>query len=418
VPIAGVSMQDCVDLARRLGERVGKELKIPVYLYEAAATRPGRVNLEDIRRGQYEGLKAEIKTDRERKPDFGPARLGPAGATVIGARQPLIAFNVYLDTEDVDIAKAIAKYIRQSSGGLPCVKALGMLVEGKAQVSMNLTNYRQTSVARVVEEIRRAAKKHKVKIHHSELVGLIPQEALTDMAAWYLQLDGFRPDQVLEQRLYEAMQETGPATQASFLDDLAAGTAAPGGGSAAAYSGAMGAALVAMVARLTIGRKKYAEVEAQMNEILNQAELLRAALGRAVREDSLAFEEVMAAFRLPKESVEQETVRNQAIEKATLQAAQVPLSVAEKAVKVMALAERVVSLGNLNAITDGASGSAMARTALIAAGYNVRINVASLQGKTAGDLLLNKLNTLEERAARIEKQVQKSLKERGGLSLA
>ncbi len=154
VPISGVSMEDCIQMARRLGERVGRELNIPVYLYEEAATRPERVNLENIRRGQYEGLKTEIETNPDRQPDFGPAQLGPAGATVIGARHPLIAYNVYLDSDDVSIAKAIAKKIRQSSGGLPSVKALGMLVEGRAQVSMNLTNFRQTSVRTVVEAIR------------------------------------------------------------------------------------------------------------------------------------------------------------------------------------------------------------------------------------------------------------------------
>lgn len=277
VPISGVTMEECITLARRLGERVGQELAIPVYLYEEAATRPERVNLENIRRGQYEGLKDEIKTNPERKPDYGPAHLGPAGATVIGARHPLIAFNVYLTSEDVSIAKAIAKTIRQSSGGLPCVKALGMLVEGRAQVSMNLTDYRRTPVARVVEVIRKEAGKHHVEIHHSELVGLIPQEALTDIAAWYLQLDSFKPEQVLEQRLYEVSTQDSRAAGASFLDGLAAGTATPGGGAAAAYSGAMAAALVAMCARLTVGKKKYAEVEAQMKEILKQAERARAA---------------------------------------------------------------------------------------------------------------------------------------------
>ncbi len=426
VPITDVSMSDCVSIALRLGKRVGKELKIPVYLYEEAAMRPERQNLEDIRRGQYEGLKAEIKTNTERKPDYGPARLGPAGATVIGARHPLVAFNVYLDTDDVAIAKAIAKAIRQSSGGLPCVKALGMLVEGRAQVSMNLTNYHQSAIAHVVEMIRHEAARYGVGIHHSELVGLIPQEALMEAAAWYLQLDGFKPEQILEQRLYEAVQgsmlkvegSTFNLQPATFLDALASSAPTPGGGSAAAYAGAMAAGLVAMVAKLTIGKNKYAAVEAQMTEILNQAEKLRADLTVAVDEDSAAFEGVMAAFKLAKDTPAQETDRNKAIEAATLTAAQVPLSVAQKAVMVMALAERSVALGNLNAITDAASAAAMARAALSAAGYNVRINVASLHDKAAGDKLLTQLHTLEARAAKLEKDVQKSLKERGGLSLA
>ena len=418
VPISGVSMEDCVAMARRLGERVGRELNLPVYLYEEAATTPKRVNLENIRHGQYESLKLEIETRPERKPDFGPAHLGPAGATVIGARHPLVAYNVYLNTNDLAVAKAIAKGLRLSSGGYRYVKALGMLVEGMAQVSMNLTNFRQTPVFRVVETVRREAARYGVSIHHSELVGLIPQEALIDSAVWYLQLDGFNADQILEQRLYAAAAESGAATENSFLDDLAAATPTPGGGSAAAHAGAMGAALVAMVARLTVGKKKYAAVDAQMTEILNQAERLRRELTAAVDEDSAAFEAVLAAFKLPKDTPEEQLVRAQAIEKATLSAASVPLNVAQRSVSVMALAERVVELGNLNAISDGASAAAMARAALTSAGYNVRINVNSLADRSSGDTLISQLHTLEGKAARLERNVHKFIQERGGFSLA
>src|SRR3990172_1185993 len=168
VPLAEVSMQDCVEIARRVGQRVGEELGIPVYLYEQAATRPERQNLENLRRGQYEGLKSEIETNPERAPDFGPAHLGAAGATVIGARQPLVAFNVYLTSEDVAIAKKVAAAVRSSSGGLRYVKALGLFVDGRAQVSMNLVDYRHTPLARVVEFIRREAQRYGVSIHHSE----------------------------------------------------------------------------------------------------------------------------------------------------------------------------------------------------------------------------------------------------------
>jgi glutamate formiminotransferase len=203
VPIARVTMADCVEIARRLGERVGRELSIPVYLYEEAAARPERRNLADVRRGEYEGLKAEIEDDPHRAPDFGPARMGKAGATAIGARPPLVAFNVYLNTDDVAIAKAIARAVRHSSGGLRYVKALGLLVEGRAQVSMNLTDYRQTPIYRVVEMIRREAARYGVTIASSEVVGLIPNEALVDAAQFYLQLDGFSSDQILENRLAE-----------------------------------------------------------------------------------------------------------------------------------------------------------------------------------------------------------------------
>lgn len=201
IPLREMEMADCVALARQLGQRVGEELQIPVYLYEAAATRPDRVNLADIRRGEYEGLKAEIATNPDRRPDFGPARLGSAGATVIGARTFLIAFNVYLTTADVEIARKIAKTIRGSAGGLRYVKALGLSVNGKAQVSMNLTDFEKTPIHVAVELIRREAQRYGVAIESSELIGLVPQQALLDAAAWYLQLDNFRPDMVLENRL-------------------------------------------------------------------------------------------------------------------------------------------------------------------------------------------------------------------------
>jgi glutamate formiminotransferase len=201
VPISGVTMEECVALARRLGERVGRELEIPVYLYEFAATRPERQNLAHIRQGGYEVLKDTIATDPTRAPDFGPARVGKAGATVIGARPPLIAFNIYLTTDDVEIAKKIALTVRHSGGGLAHVKALGMLVKGQAQVSMNFTDYTRTPIHQAVEMIRREAARYGVAVHHSELVGLIPQAALIDAARWYLQLDEFTPEQILETRL-------------------------------------------------------------------------------------------------------------------------------------------------------------------------------------------------------------------------
>ncbi|HEX5838883.1 MAG TPA: glutamate formimidoyltransferase, partial [Anaerolineales bacterium] len=228
VPLSDATMDECIAMARRLGERVGSELSIPVYLYEAAAARPERVNLENIRKGQYEGLKTEIESDPERAPDYGPAKLGTAGATVIGARNPLIAFNVYLTTSDVDIAKKIARAVRQSSGGMRYVKGLGLLVEGRAQVSMNLTNFRETPVARVVEMIRREAQRYGVGIHHSELVGLIPQDALTDAAVWYMQLDQFDKEQILESRLFESHASTPNENGPSFVEELAAPTPTPG----------------------------------------------------------------------------------------------------------------------------------------------------------------------------------------------
>lgn len=201
IPVRGVTMDDCVQLARRLGQRIGEELSIPVYLYEQAATRPGRQNLADVRKGEFEGIREVIGVDPAHEPDFGPRSMGKAGATAVGARAFLIAFNVYLNTDNVEIAKKIAKTVRHSSGGLRYVKALGLLVNDQAQVSMNLTDFHQTPIHLVVEMIRREATRHGVMISHTELVGMAPQQALLDVAAWYLQLDSFNSDLVLENRL-------------------------------------------------------------------------------------------------------------------------------------------------------------------------------------------------------------------------
>jgi glutamate formiminotransferase/formiminotetrahydrofolate cyclodeaminase len=419
-------MEECIAIAQRLGQRVGGELSIPVYLYEAAATRAERANLENIRKGQYEGLKAEIESDINRKPDYGPSKLGAAGATVIGARNPLIAFNIYLTTDDVSIAKKIAKAVRHSSGGLRYVKGLGLLVDGRAQISMNLTNFHDTPIARAVEFVRREAQRYGVGIHHSELVGLIPQEALVDAAVWYTQLDQFDKEQILESRLFDGGPQTidGPSSMVngqtpprpvSFLDELAAASAAPGGGSAAAYAAAMGAGLVAMVSGLTIGKKKYAEVEAEMRAIRVMAESLRAELTQSVEDDSSAFEAVMGAFQLPKDTEEQKSIRAAAIFNSTLNAAHVPLHVCEDVVKVMELALKCAQHANLNAISDSMSGFAMSRAALTAAGYNVRININSLEDKSAGDKMLKELAELEEEADKLEKEIRAVMKERGGI---
>jgi glutamate formiminotransferase / formiminotetrahydrofolate cyclodeaminase len=415
VPLSGVDIKECVQMAHRLGERVGHELKIPVYLYESAATRPDRVNLEDIRRGQYELLKTEIGSNPNRLPDYGPTKLGTAGATIIGARHPLIAFNVFLSTSEVSIAKEIAKAIRHSSGGFRYVKALGMLVDGMAQVSMNLTNFHQTPIHRVIEAIRREAVNFGVTIHHSELIGLIPGEALQEAAAWYLQLNDFNPAQVLENRLGE--ENSVSSSNHDFLQAIAAGTPTPGGGSAAAYTGALAASLVAMVCRLTIGKKKYEAVEPEMQEILTQAEILRNDLSRSVTEDALAFESIMAALKLPKEIEDQRRIRAEALEISTLKATQEPLKTVEMVVKILSLAERCVSIGNINAITDSATAFSLGYASLRSAGYNVRINLKNISNKALGETILNHLINLEENAEKITTIIRKSLQVRGDLLL-
>jgi glutamate formiminotransferase/formiminotetrahydrofolate cyclodeaminase len=421
VPISDVTMPDCVEMARRLGRRVGTELNIPVYLYEAAAARPDRQNLENIRRGQYEVLKEEIGTVPDRQPDFGPARLTGAGATVIGARALLVAFNVYLTTDEVAIAQKIAKAIRNSSGGLRYVKAMGILVEGRAQVSMNLTDFQQTPIARVVEMVRREAARYGVGVHHSELVGLAPQQSLVDAAVWYLQLDQFEPGQILESKLCTVLSAR-PATGTQpagpdFLDELASGKPTPGGGSAAAHTGAAAAALVAMVARLTVGKKKYAAVEAQMWPLIEAAEAHRQALTQAVEQDAAAFEKYMEAARLPKDAPEQQTARAAALETAMLHAARVPLETARRAVAVIELAVQAATLGNVNAISDAGTAAALARAALTGAGLNVRTNTLNLADRAIADRLVGEIVDLEIQASAYEAQLKQTLRERGHLQL-
>jgi len=416
VPISGITMADCIQMAQRLGKRVGEQLSIPVYLYEEAASRPERQNLENIRKGQYEGLKADILVNPERKPDFGPSKLGTAGATVIGARAPLIAFNIYLTTNDLSIAQKIAKAMRHSSGGFRFIKAMGVMVDERAQVSMNMTNFRQTPMARVIEAVRREADRYGVGIHHSELVGLIPQDALIDAAVWYSQLDGFKAEQILENRLYEVAQsEAAQKSRFEFLDQLASADPTPGGGSAAAYAAASAAALVAMVGKVTLGKKKYAEVEPQMHQMIRQAEELKLQLQDAVAEDAASFDAFLQAVRLPKDSADQLDIRATAMEAATLQAARVPYHSAELSLEVMKLALVAAELGNLNAISDALSASALAAGGLKSAAANVRINIHNLEHPDAANDLITKVLYMVEESKQLEEKILAHFLKRTGI---
>ena len=408
IPIRDISMTECVEMAHRVGERVGAELGIPVFFYEEAARLPERKRLELIRKGEYEELKKDIGVDPARKPDCGPEILGPAGATVIGAREFLIAYNVNLTTDDESIAKKIAKTVRQSSGGLPFVKALGMTVDGRAQVSMNLTNYKETPIPVVVEAIRKEAQGYGVGIHNSELVGLIPQEAMIQTAVWYTQMELFSPEQVLEQKMYAALASE---EKEDFLEEVASGKPTPGGGSAAAYVGALAAGLVSMVARLTMGKKGYSSIEKDMEQLLVEAEELRAALLKAVAQDSEAFNQVMAAYRIPKE----ESDREERIQAATLHAAEVPLDVARKTLRVAELALVAVEVGNKNAITDAGAGAALAGAALLSAGYNVRINLISILDPKKKKSLVSAIDEIEAESLEIKTKLREILSNRGGI---
>jgi len=410
VPIRGVTMETCVEMARRLGQRVGEELGIPVYLYERAATRPERENLAVLRQGEYEGLKEVIATDDDRAPDFGPRELGTAGATVIGARAPLIAYNVYLNTDNVEIAKEIAKAIRHYSGGLRFVKALGLLVEGQAQVSMNLTDYTRTPIHRVQEMIRREAARYGCTITRAELVGMIPEQALVDAARWYLQLDLFDPaGQILEWQIQQ--QEQKQLAPEDFISAVASGEPAPGGGAVAALVGALSAALAGMVARTTIGKKRYAEVEAEMKAVASETDVLRGELANLVDADAAAYGEVIEAFRIDRN----DPARADAIEEATIHAAEVPLETARRVIDALGQLKIAARYGNINAASDAAAGAHMARAALEAAALNVLINVGSLRDEAVANRLRDDIAALREQGRNLADEVLSIVEERTGL---
>ncbi len=387
IPVRDVTMDECVALAKTLGERVGRELDIPVYLYARAATRPERERLPDIRKGEFEGLRARIGTDPAADPDYGPKRLHPtAGATAIGARPFLVAYNIYLDTADVTIAKTIAKAIRTSGGGLPAVQANGFDVNGQAQVSMNLLDIDVTPPATVFRAVEEAARARGVAIAKSEIVGLIPERAVIATAAADLKCAD-APDHILEAKIREA---EGP-TLDGWIAELAGANPVPGGGSAAALAGALAAALVAMVARLTVGRKGYAAVEPRTREILAEAETLLVELRRLVDDDAHAYGRVSDAYRIPKDDAR----RAGAIDAALVGAAETPLDVARRAARVAALAVEIGGSGNKNARSDAKVAAGLARAALTGAVENVRVNVAALSDATKGTAQLAEAERLE-----------------------
>jgi glutamate formiminotransferase/formiminotetrahydrofolate cyclodeaminase len=381
IPLEGATMEDCVALARQLGERVGRELEIPVFLYERAATRPDRENLADIRRGEFEAARDEIGKNPNRVPDFGPNRVHPtAGATVIGARPFLVAYNVYLgDKANLPVAKEVAKAVRGSSGGLRYVKGLGLEVDGQAQVSMNLVDTEKTPLHRAYDMVKMEAAAHGVAATWSEIVGLVPERALFEAAARHLQLKQFTPEQVLERKVRAAVQ--GGQSLSGFVSSVAANTPTPGGGSVAAHAGSLAAALAQMVAGLTIGRKKYVAVEGEMKETALAAAAAGNRLAALVEEDAKAYGAVSAAYKLPKEPEEALVARTKAITAALLGAAETPLETARQAAAVVRLAETVATKGNANAVSDAGVAALLADAAVKGAAYNVRINLSALKSE-------------------------------------
>jgi len=379
IPIAGVTIEDCIQLSLKVGEEIASRYQIPVYLYEQSARIPARQDLAYVRRGEFERIREEIRTNPERKPDFGPSEVHPsAGATAVGARFPLVAYNIYLNTSNIKVAQSIARAIRFSSGGLRYVKALGFEIKerNQVQVSMNLTNFEATPVFRVFEMVVREAERHGVTVASSEIVGLVPQKALDACADFYLRLENFSSNQILENRLVDALPQ-GPAL-AEFVSSVASPEAVPGGGSVAAHAASLAAALGEMVAGLTEGRKKYLAVEERVRGIRQRLGEARSELQTLVQEDSEAYMGVMAAARLPKETSGEKTARAEALEQTTRVATEVPLRTARCAAEVLGSLAVLAEIGNQNARSDAAAGAQLAFAALKGAQYNVLINIPGL----------------------------------------
>ncbi len=412
IPISGISIAECVDLAHRLGKRIANELDMAVYLYGNAATAPSRKKLSTIRKGQYELWKEEVATNPARKPDYGPAVPKPSGPTVIGVRPFLIAYNIYLNSDNVEIADKIARAIRFTSGGFRFVQAKGFLVEGQAQVSMNLTHYEKTPIYRVQEMVRREAANYGLLITRAELVGLTPQKALMDSAKYYLQLEDMQDEQVLEYRLTDVDgDKNSDITPYPFIDATASKTPTPGGGSVAALAGALAAALTKMVAGLTIGRRKYADVEADARIVLDEAAEIQKQLTLAIAEDAEAYNQVMAAFRNKKLDAEAKAA---AIEEATIGAGEVPLRVARLSRDAAHLASSIAKIGNKNAATDAAVATIMARAAVQGALLNVRVNAVGLQDRHLAKSWLSQVAVLDAETADMVEKVTAVAAERGG----
>jgi glutamate formiminotransferase/formiminotetrahydrofolate cyclodeaminase len=401
IPLEGSTMEDCVALARQLGERVGRELKIPVYLYERAATTPARENLADVRRGEFEGLREELGKNPARNPDFGPSQIHPTcGAIAIGARPFLVAYNVYLGAaSNLQIAKSVAKAVRGSSGGFKYVKGLGLEVDGQAQVSMNLVDTEKTPLHTAFDFVKMRAEAEGAQVTWSEIVGLVPERVLFDAAASHLQLRQFTPKQVLERQVREVT--SGGESVSGFIASVASSHPVPGGGSVAAHAGALAAALAQMVAGLTIGKKKYAAVDSEMKDAALKAVSLGNTLAALVKRDAEAYARVSEAYKLPKEPADAATRRAEAVTTALLKAAEVPLETARASVEVAQLAALMAEKGNTNAVTDAGVAALLAQAACKGAAYNVRVNVQALDDKSKGEALAREAERLVKKAGEL-----------------
>ncbi len=396
IPVAGVDIAECVALAEALGARIGAELGIPVYLYDHAARSPERKDLAKVRKGQFEGLRELIGKDPARVPDFGPNKIHPtAGATAVGARRQIVNFNLNLDIADMAAGKDIAKRVRASGGGLPCVrgKEIELAARGQVQISTVLTDYKTSSIKRVLDETVRLAAEHGAKVKTTEIVGLLPREALTDFALESLNLEGFKPEvQILESRL-EAVgamsADPGWRRAGALVAEALAGTdATPGGGSAAAVAGEMGCGLGEMALGITLKSKK---LDAARRPELDGA---RAALGvmrgrfdALAADDAAAFDRFMEAMSLPKD----DPARPGRMQAALVHAAEVPLKTAELAAEALATAKKAAPLAGAPVASDINCAIHLLKAAALCAAENVRINLGGIKDAAAAKDLEAKL---------------------------
>ena len=389
VPLEGVTLQDCVALAKLAGREIWSRYHIPVYLYEAAAQRPDRVNLENIRRGQFEGLLLEIGHNPERAPDIGDPVLHPtAGATVVGARKFLVAYNIVLNTRDVDIAKKIAKAVRFSSGGLRYVKAMGVYLDARnlAQVSMNLTDFEQTPMHRAFELVKREAERYGVSIAGSELIGLIPRRAIDMAAEHFLQFENFTAAHVLEKRLEDAFA-AGPTVQAEslaakvepFLAAVSQPTAAPAGGSVVALAASLAACLGQMVAGLSSQRKSQAAYSERLERMFEEFQIAARDLPDTIDRDAAAYEAVMTARKLPRETGREKSVRDKAIQDALQRAVEVPLEIARRSADIFEMLGQLEVICRPSMLSDVHVGRMMASAAVRGALENVDVNLEGIE---------------------------------------
>lgn len=379
IPIMGSTIEDCIELAKKLAERIGKELEIPAYLYDQAAQKPERKNLAKIRKGQFEGLKEIMGKDPERTPDFGPDKIHPTfGAIAVGARHQIVNFNVNLDTGDIDFGKTVAKAIRESGGGLPCVRGAAIMLETKGivQISTVLTDYQTTSILDVVNEIKKYTDPKGIKITGTELIGLTTQDAITDYAVKSLNVENFKPkEQILETQITK-MISTWQSGANKLVEALASSDPTPGGGSAGAVSASMGAGLILMAGSISIKSKKVEESsKSKLKSVLPAVSKIKSELQFLISEDSVSYDMFTKAAKLPKGSPE----RMQAMQNALKYAAEVPLKTAKLSSDLLKLVKPLEKCFSPAVLSDVKCAGYLLEAGTKCAVENVYINTSGLK---------------------------------------